>query len=351
MAIHSFTDRYWTTVIPAEERRAHDLAVANDRRILNLFHLRTMRPEFLESLVEDFKQDSAQTLRQLGNAITNRNDQAYRLLLHDLVAASRDIGATRIEYVCRKASDTPAETRNQEIIATLEKAIHQVCGILKSYVTVSSVSVADRTDNPIQAERRTLLVAEDSRSTRALLREMLTPASYQLVEATTGKEALAICQNSPPDLLIVDLNLPDPTRHTNTPSGLDLARTVGTVIPFIVLTVDKSMDSLKAAIEAGAHAYIVKPPKPESLIPAIEVALAAVERQKNDTAEQTINQAIGIMMATYTIDQGQARQVIRSVASRERRKVYEVAQHIIQAQIYRNYLDKLGSMIEKPDKA
>jgi AmiR/NasT family two-component response regulator len=108
---------------------------------------------------------------------------------------------------------------------------------------------------------------------------------------------------------------------------------------------------LKAAIEAGAHAYIVKPPKPESLIPAIEVALAAVERQKNDTAEQTINQAIGIMMATYTIDQGQARQVIRSVASRERRKVYEVAQHIIQAQIYRNYLDKLGSMIEKPDKA
>jgi len=193
----------------------------------------------------------------------------------------------------------------------------------------------------------TILLAEDNRSTRTLIREILAATDYELLEATDGREAMRICENSPPDLVILDLNLPDLANqgNRNALSGLEVARGLQKTIPFIVLTVDKSMDSLRSAIAAGAYNYLVKPINPDNLVPSIEVTLARSMERMNSEREQFISRAEGILMATHQCSESAAKQAIRSMASTERRKAYEVAQEIIQAQ---GSLNRLACLMKKP---
>jgi len=96
-----------------------------------------------------------------------------------------------------------------------------------------------------------------------------------LVEADSGRAALAACASeAPPDLLLVDINLGSSSGHQDDLSGLDVVRQLKGAIPFVVLTVDRSRETRRAAIKAGAWAYLVKPPEPDTLHAALETALA-----------------------------------------------------------------------------
>src|ERR1035437_8895129 len=55
----------------------------------------------------------------------------------------------------------------------------------------------------------TVLVADDEPSARQLLRRILEPAGYRVTEACTGKEAVALAEAERPDLLILDITMPD----------------------------------------------------------------------------------------------------------------------------------------------
>jgi CheY-like chemotaxis protein len=206
--------------------------------------------------------------------------------------------------------------------------------------------MADSTLRRVKPEMKTILLAEDSRVTRRLVRDILA-ADYQVEEVTTGVAALQRCTRAPPpDLLILDLNLANPSAQPSRwLSGLDVVRQLPVFVPFIVLTVDRSQDTLRAAIEAGAWSYCVKPPEPDSLIPAIETALARAEAHKQHTHEALIQRAVGVLMALHHLDEAAANQRLRAVAAAERRKLHEVAQTILQALRHQQYLHRF---IETP---
>jgi len=113
-----------------------------------------------------------------------------------------------------------------------------------------------------------ILLIEDEPQMRRFLRTALTANDYRLVEAETAKEGLAQAAARNPDVILLDLGLPDR-------DGLDVARELrewsGT--PIIVLSARGREQDKVAALDLGADDYLTKPFGVEELLARIRVAL------------------------------------------------------------------------------
>jgi len=112
-----------------------------------------------------------------------------------------------------------------------------------------------------------VLVIEDQEDNRRIIRDLLASAGYEMIEAVTGEEGLALAETQRPDLILMDIQLP----------GLDGYETTRRIkanpalrqIPIIAVTsYALSGDDLKA-MEAGCDAYVTKPFSPRALLAKI----------------------------------------------------------------------------------
>lgn len=113
-----------------------------------------------------------------------------------------------------------------------------------------------------------ILVIEDDSQIRRFLRTTLTSNGYQLLEATSGQDGLRQVSIQHPDLIILDLGLPDM-------DGLEVTRQLRewTAIPIIILSArDKEGDKVKA-LDLGADDYLTKPFGTDELLARIRVGL------------------------------------------------------------------------------
>lgn len=99
-----------------------------------------------------------------------------------------------------------------------------------------------------------LLVVEDEKSILKLLRTILTANKYEVVEASTGAEALSLITSHCPDLILLDLGLPDMDGNTLLSSVRKWTST-----PVIVLSARTHESDKVEAIDLGADDYITKP--------------------------------------------------------------------------------------------
>jgi DNA-binding NtrC family response regulator len=100
-----------------------------------------------------------------------------------------------------------------------------------------------------------ILVVDDERLVRWSLRQKCEEWGYHVVEAEAGEAGLALCQNESPDLILLDVRLPDT-------SGLEVLgqlRRSGDLRPVIMITADPQLDDVKAALKLGAYDFIGKP--------------------------------------------------------------------------------------------
>jgi two-component system KDP operon response regulator KdpE len=99
-----------------------------------------------------------------------------------------------------------------------------------------------------------LLAIEDDRLIRRLLRTALSPRGFSVVEAETGAMALDLLRDQHPDLIILDLGLPDM-------SGLDLLHRIReeSNVPIVVLSNTQSVRTKVEALEMGASDFVTKP--------------------------------------------------------------------------------------------
>ncbi|MHB8571675.1 MAG: response regulator transcription factor [Candidatus Dormibacteria bacterium] len=102
--------------------------------------------------------------------------------------------------------------------------------------------------------RKRVLVVEDEPNIRDTLRFNLTREGYTVVEAATGGEALRVAQASPPDLILLDLMLPEM-------SGFEVCRILRqtTAVPIIMLTAKDQEADKVLGLGLGADDYISKP--------------------------------------------------------------------------------------------
>jgi two-component system, response regulator PdtaR len=118
-----------------------------------------------------------------------------------------------------------------------------------------------------------ILIAEDETIIRLDLRGLLEKAGFEICgEARDGQEAIDLARTLEPDLAILDVKMPQV-------DGIEAARRICAErpIPIVMLTAFSQRRLVVEAIGAGAFAYLVKPFRPQDLLPAIETAAARHE--------------------------------------------------------------------------
>ena len=103
----------------------------------------------------------------------------------------------------------------------------------------------------------TILYVEDNIDNRTLVRRILMAEGYNLLEAINATEALEILNNTQPDLILMDINMPDMDGYSLT---AQIKSTPGfESIPIIALTANVMRGDRERSLEAGCDGYIQKP--------------------------------------------------------------------------------------------
>jgi two-component system cell cycle response regulator DivK len=114
---------------------------------------------------------------------------------------------------------------------------------------------------------KTILNVEDNEFNRKIVRQLLAKTTYRLREAVDGEAGMASARESPPDLILMDIQLPKI-------SGLEATRQLKSdprtaAVPIIVITSFALSGDEQKARDAGATAYLAKPYSPRELLAKI----------------------------------------------------------------------------------
>lgn len=116
--------------------------------------------------------------------------------------------------------------------------------------------------------KATILYVEDNPDNRMLVRRILLSQDYSLLEAKDGSDALNVLKTQRPDLILMDINMPDMDGYTLTAkiksmSGFER-------IPILALTANVMRGDKEKTLEAGCDGYIQKPLDIDQLIREVE---------------------------------------------------------------------------------
>ncbi len=119
-----------------------------------------------------------------------------------------------------------------------------------------------------------LLIVDDEDGVRALVRMTLDNGVYQIIEASDGHEALDLAREHHPDLVLLDVMLPDV-------SGMDVCRKIKadpdlSSTTVVMLTARAQTTDVGDAEEAGADGYFTKPFSPIALTRKVESILGSI---------------------------------------------------------------------------
>ncbi|RME05521.1 MAG: response regulator [Anaerolineae bacterium] len=123
---------------------------------------------------------------------------------------------------------------------------------------------------------KTILYIEDNFSNRMLVRRVLEAEGYTMLEAATAAEAETVLQRTTPDLILMDINMPDVDGYTLT--GKLKARPDLQNTPIIALTANVMKGDRERSLEAGCDGYIQKPIDVDALPRQIASFLQEVSR-------------------------------------------------------------------------
>jgi two-component system KDP operon response regulator KdpE len=146
--------------------------------------------------------------------------------------------------------------------------------------------------NKVTTQR--ILVVDDERPIRRFLRISLA-STYSVFEAENGKEALQMAAFTRPDLVILDLGLPDM-------DGLEVTRRLRewTLLPVIIVSVRDREEDKVAALDAGADDYLTKPFSAVELLARIRAALRHCAKPENAPIYQSGSLTVNLALRQVT---------------------------------------------------
>jgi DNA-binding response OmpR family regulator len=114
----------------------------------------------------------------------------------------------------------------------------------------------------------TVLVVEDERKLRELVRSYLERAGFTVLSTGSGAEAITMAAAAVPDLVVLDLGLPDVPGET---VARELRATA--LVPIVMLTAKSAEEDRIAGLELGADDYVTKPFSPRELVLRVQAVL------------------------------------------------------------------------------
>lgn len=182
----------------------------------------------------------------------------------------------------------------------------------------------------------TVLLADDDRLILATLSQGLRHAGFDTIEVSGGAAALRACLQSPPDIAVIDYDMPDVT-------GLEIARALHPApFPVIFLSAYGDNQIVGEAAEAGAMAYLVKPIDPLQLAPTLHTAMKrfselAALRGESVQLNSALKSAratsivVGLLMERLKLTEKEAYDRLRQYCRSHNRKITDVALEILGA--------------------
>jgi len=142
-----------------------------------------------------------------------------------------------------------------------------------------------------------ILVVDDERAIRRFLRASLTAHGYHIFEAARAQEGLEAAAAVRPDLIILDLGLPDS-------DGIDVTRQLRewSRVPIVVLSVRGEDADKIAALDAGADDYLTKPFSSGELLARIRVALRHAARPADQPVITTGDLVVDVAHRAVTVN-------------------------------------------------
>ncbi|MDB4884342.1 MAG: response regulator receiver [Gemmatimonadetes bacterium] len=127
---------------------------------------------------------------------------------------------------------------------------------------------------PPASSGRTLLLVEDNEDNRIIYSTVLRHVGYQVVEALDGAQAIALARSVLPDLILMDISIPEV-------NGWEATRILRQdpatcAIPIIALTAHALADDRARATEVGFTAYLAKPIEPRAVLAEVRRWLGEV---------------------------------------------------------------------------
>jgi response regulator NasT len=187
-----------------------------------------------------------------------------------------------------------------------------------------------------QSSQRRVVVAEDESLIRMDIVETLRDKGFDVVgEAGDGNRAVELAFELKPDLMVMDIKMPDL-------DGLSAAEKISELrIPIVLLTAFSQQELVTRAAEVGAMAFLVKPFSPQDLLPAIEIALSrhsqlmALETEVSDLAERLetrklIERAKGVLSEKMKLTEPEAFRWIQKASMDRRLSMADVARTVLE---------------------
>lgn len=121
---------------------------------------------------------------------------------------------------------------------------------------------------------RTILVVDDSESLRTMVKSYLAQEGFRVVTAVNGREALFVARDEKPDLILLDIMMPEL-------GGYEFMRIYGkeAETPIILLTARLEENDKVLGLELGADDYVTKPFSPRELTARVRAVLRRAEKQ------------------------------------------------------------------------
>ena len=137
---------------------------------------------------------------------------------------------------------------------------------------------------------KTILVVDDEQKIVQLVRDYLERAGFRVLTAANGKAALSLAHSERPDLIVLDLGLPEM-------DGLDVTRALrkASNVPILMLTARSEETDKLIGLELGADDYITKPFSPKELVARVRVVFRRMEMYTDANTEM-------IQAADLTLD-------------------------------------------------
>lgn len=139
------------------------------------------------------------------------------------------------------------------------------------------------------SKKQTILVIEDEKGIRGFMSTVLNANRYTVLQAENGKEAVMMIHSYCPDLILLDLGLPDM-------EGMDIIRQVRewSELPIVVVSARGSEQDKVEALDLGADDYIVKPFSTSELLARIRTALRHAVKRMGSSAGNNIFETEGL---------------------------------------------------------
>jgi two-component system, OmpR family, response regulator RegX3 len=163
-----------------------------------------------------------------------------------------------------------------------------------------------------------ILFVEDERSISDPFARALTRAGFEPVTARTGREALALARRLDPDLVLLDLNLPDT-------DGWDVARELRRRgdTPIVMLTARGTEMDRIVGLELGADDYVVKPFSADEVIARIRAVLRRARRSTGPAQQEPVK------VGELSIDFGARRATVAGAELQLSRKEFDLVAELV----------------------